>query len=237
MDIAGKVFFISGANRGIGKALVEISLRHGARKVYACARNLEDLTHFKDPRVVPLFLDITKDDQVKKAVDMAQDTQILINNAGTLARGLIVEASMEEIIRDMEVNYFGTLRLTRAFVPILKKNTGSAIASISSIVGLTSMSSLGGYCASKAALFSAMQSIRRDLKPYHISVFNIFPGPIDTDMAREMDISKTSPREAAENILIGMQNNHEDIFPDPMSQRYGALWMSNPKELERQFSF
>lgn len=237
MEIAGKVFFISGANRGIGKALVETALKHGARKVYACARRLEDLSHFEDPRVVPLCLDVTKDDQVKKAIEMAQDTQILVNNAGSLAGGSILEASMDDIAHDMEVNYFGTLRITRAFVPVLKKNSGSAIASISSIVGLTSMSIIGGYCASKSALFSAIQSMRRDLKSHHISVYGIFPGPIDTDMAKGMEMSKISPREAAENILMGIQNDHEDIFPDPMSQQYGALWLSNPKELERQFSF
>lgn len=236
MQIKDNVLFITGANRGIGKALVEAALSRGARKVYASARKLEELPNFGDSRVVPVKLDITDRTQVKKAAESATDTQILINNAGALAFASVLEGEMELLMRDMEVNYFGTLNVTRAFAPIIAVHGGGAIASISSIVGLASMAGIGGYSASKAALFSAIQASRAELKAKNISIHGIFPGPIDTDMARPMEMPKTSAKETAENILNGIEAGIEDIYPDPMSAQLGTLWASNPKEAERTFA-
>lgn len=236
MQLNNKNIFITGANRGIGKALVEASLKHGAKKIYAAARKIEDLPNFGDARVVAVKLDITDRAQIKKAAEIATDTEVLINNAGSLAFASVIEGPMELLMRDMEVNYFGTLTVTRAFAPIIAGNGGGAIASISSIVGLASMAGIGGYCASKSALFSAIQAMRAELKAKNISVHGIFPGPIDTDMARPMDMPKTSPQETAENIVRAIEAGVEDIFPDPMSSELGALWAKNPKEVERTFS-
>jgi NAD(P)-dependent dehydrogenase (short-subunit alcohol dehydrogenase family) len=236
MDIRNNVVFITGANRGIGKALVEAALKHGAKKIYAAARKLEDLPNFGDARVVPVMLDITDRAQVKKAAGTARDTQVLINNAGSLAFASVIDGPMELLIRDMEVNYFGTLNVTRAFAPIITSNGGGAIASISSIIGLASMAAVGGYSASKAALFSAIQASRAELKHKNISVHGIFPGPIDTDMAKEFAMDKTSPADTAETILNGIEAGVEDIYPDPMSAQMGALWATNPKEVERAFA-
>jgi NAD(P)-dependent dehydrogenase (short-subunit alcohol dehydrogenase family) len=196
MQFKDKVVFITGANRGIGKGLVEAALNHGVKKVYATARVASDLVDFNDPRVTKVTLDITKLDQVHAAATLASDIQILINNAGVLAFASVLEGSIEDLQQDMQVNYFGTLNVTRAFVPIITKNGG-----ISSIVGLASMVGIGGYSASKAALFSAIQASRTELKPKNIAVFGIFPGPIDTDMARPMDMPKTSVSETTENIV------------------------------------
>lgn len=236
MDIRNNVVFITGANRGIGKALVEAALKHGAKKIYAAARKTSELPDFKDARVVPIALDITDRAQVKKAAEMARDTQVLINNAGSLAFASVMEGPMEMLMRDMEVNYFGTLNVTRAFTPAIAANGGGAIASISSIIGLAPMAGVGGYCASKAALFSAIQASRAELKAKNISVHGIFPGPIDTDMAKEFDLAKNSPADTAENILRGIEQGVEDIFPDPMSAQMGALWAKSPKELEHAFA-
>mgnify|MGYP003387222624 CR=1 FL=1 len=236
MDIKNNIIFITGANRGIGKALVEAALKHGAKKIYAAARKLEDLPNFNDARVVPVALDITDRAQVKKAAETAKDTQVLINNAGALAFASVIEGPMEMLIRDMEVNYFGTLNVTRAFAPAIASNGGGAIASISSIIGLASMAAVGGYSASKAALFSAIQASRAELKAKNISVHGIFPGPIDTDMAKEFAMDKNSPAATAENILNGIEAGVEDIYPDPVSAKMGALWATNPKEVERAFA-
>lgn len=236
MDIRNSVVFITGSNRGIGKALVEAALAKGVKKVYAAARKLEDLPSFNDARVVPVALDITDRAQVKKAAETASDTQILINNAGSLAFASVIDGPLEMLMRDMEVNYFGTLNVTRAFAPVIGVNGGGAIASISSIIGLAPMAGVGGYSASKAALFSAIQASRAELKSKNISVHGIFPGPIDTDMAKEFALDKTSPAETAQNILNGIEAGTEDIFPDPMSAQMGALWASSPKELERAFA-
>ncbi|MGD0585424.1 MAG: SDR family NAD(P)-dependent oxidoreductase, partial [Oryzomonas sp.] len=133
-------------------------------------------------------------------------------------------------------NYLGTLNVVRSFVPVLEKRGSSAIANVVSVVGLASFSVSGGYCASKAALFSATQAMRAELKAKGIFVHAIFPGPIDTDMARDLDMPKTSAQVTAENIVKGILAGQEDIFPDPMSLQVFELWSKDPKGLERQFS-
>lgn len=235
MDLKNKVVLITGANRGIGKALVQASLNYGAAKIYAAARNPEKLPNFVDSRVVPLELDITNIDLIQEAVKKAKDINLLINNAGALAFASILQGNMPELKNDMEVNYFGTLNVTRVFAPLIAGN-GGGIATISSVVGLAPMAGIGGYSASKAALHSAIQAMRSELKPKQIEVFGIYPGPIDTDMARGFEIEKTSPQVTAENILASIVRGEEDIFPDAMSSQIGALWKSDPKALERQFA-
>lgn len=235
MKLEGKTVLVSGANRGIGKAIVAAALKHGAKKVYAAARNPQSI-QVNDPRIVPLQLDITNRAQIEKAVAQAADTDLLINNAGVLAFASIAEGKPEDLESDMAVNYFGTLHVIRAFIPVLAKKNGTAIAAISSIVGLAPMAGIGGYSASKAALHSALQALRVELKAKHISVHGIYPGPIDTDMAKEFPMQKTSPEDTAENIVKGIQAEQEEIFPDPMSAQLGEVWRKDPKELERMFA-
>jgi NAD(P)-dependent dehydrogenase (short-subunit alcohol dehydrogenase family) len=235
MKFDNKVVFVSGANRGIGKAIVEALLKHPVKKIYAAARNPESLPKFGDARVVPVTLDITNRAQIAKAVQQAGDTDILINNAGVATFAGIVGGTPEQLKNDMEVNYFGTLSMVNAFVPTLEKHKGS-VANVISVVGLASIATLGGYSASKAALFSATQAIRVELKSKGVSVHGIFPGPIDTDMAKGIEMDKTSPAVTAENIIAGLEAGKEDIFPDPMSVSVNELWEKNPKGLEQQFA-
>lgn len=235
MKLEGKTILVSGANRGIGKALVAAALKQGAKKVYAGARNIQSI-QANDPRIVPLQLDITDKAQIEKAAAQAPDVDVLINNAGVLAFASIAEGKPEDLQNDMAVNYFGTLHVIRGFIPVLAKKNGAAIAAISSIVGLAPMVGIGGYSASKAALHSALQALRIELKAKKISVHGIYPGPIDTDMAKEFPIQKTSPQETAENILKGIEAGEEEIFPDPMSAQLGNVWRKDPKELERMFA-
>ncbi|MBY0403539.1 MAG: SDR family oxidoreductase [Cyanobacteria bacterium] len=236
MKLKDKTILVTGANRGIGKALVEAVLKFGAKKIYATARKVDILPNFNDSRVIPMKLDITDRAQTKKAAEEAQDVELLINNAGALAFASVLEGPLEMLIRDMEVNYFGTLNVSRAFAPVIADKVEGGIATISSIVGLASMSGIGGYSASKSALFSAIQSMRAELKPKKIEVYGIFPGPIDTDMSRTMTIDKTSPEVTAENILRAIESGQEDIFPDPMSAELSQLWASNPRALETKFA-
>jgi NAD(P)-dependent dehydrogenase (short-subunit alcohol dehydrogenase family) len=236
MKLENKTIMVTGSNRGIGKALVEALLKYPVKRIYAAARKTEDLPEFGDGRVVPLKLDITDLDLVKKAAGLAQDVDLLINNAGVATYTSVVSSETEALKHDMDVNYLGTLNMVRSFVPVLEKRGSGAIANVISVVGLTSMSAIGGYCASKAALFSATQAMRAELKAKGIFVHAIFPGPIDTDMARDFDMPKTSAQVTAENIIKGILADQEDIFPDPMSLQVGELWMKDPKGLERQFS-
>ena len=231
-----KVVFVSGANRGIGKALVEALLKHNVKKIYAGARDAKSIPNFGDKRVVPVELDITDIAQIQKASVLASDTQVLINNAGVLTYASVVTGHKEDLMKDMQVNYFGTLSMVNNFSPLIEKNGGGAIANINSIVGLAAMSGIGSYSASKAALYSATQAMRTELKSRNISVHSIFPGPIDTDMSKGMNMPKTSPHVTAENILNGIANGKEDIFPDPMSTQLSELWAKDPKGLEKQFA-
>jgi short-subunit dehydrogenase len=161
---------------------------------------------------------------------------VLINNAGVLAFASIISGKFALLKRDMEVNYFGTLSVISLFTPILEKNGNAAIVNILSMVSLASMAGIGGYSASKAALFSATQAMRAELKAKNISVQGVFPGLIDTDMAKGVDMPKASEELTAENIIVGIANGQEDIFPDPMSAQLIQLWAKDPKELERQFA-
>lgn len=235
MKLENTTVFVTGANRGIGHALVEALLKHGVKKVYAAARKAQDIK-FNDARVVPVVLDITNREQILKAAAQAGDTQVLINNAGVLAFASVVTGDPKDLMSDMQVNYFGTLSMVHAFAPILEKNGGGAIANISSIVGLAPMAGIGGYSASKAALHSATQAMRKELKDKKISVHGVYPGPIDTDMSKGFDMPKTSAAETASNILAGIASGKEEIFPDAMSRQLGAVYSTDPKALEKQFA-
>jgi NAD(P)-dependent dehydrogenase (short-subunit alcohol dehydrogenase family) len=234
--LANKTIFVSGANRGIGRSLVEEMLKQPTGKIFAAARSVADLPDFGDARVVKVQLDITNLDLIRKAVDQAQDVDILINNAGVATFASVISGDPDALRHDMNVNYFGTLGMVRAFVPVIEKRGGGTIANVISVVGLASMSAIGGYSASKAALFSATQAMRAELKSKNIVVHGIFPGPIDTDMARDVDMPKTDVRVAAENIVKGIMSGQEDIFPDPMSSQLSELWAKDPKGLERHFA-
>lgn len=236
MKLDNQVIFVSGTNRGIGKAIVDVLLKRKVKKIYATARKLDQLPQWKDIRVVSMELDITSSQQIQQAVGRAQDVNVLINNAGALSTGSVLTAKDSDLMRDMQVNYFGTLNMVRVFEPVIEKNGLGAIINLSSVVGLASMAQAAGYSASKAAIFSASQALRAELKLKNISVHTVFPGPIDTDMARDFDFQKTSPAVAAENIIKGIEAGDEDIFPDPFSVQIGGSWSKDPKAVERSFA-
>lgn len=233
MQLQNRTVFVTGANRGIGKAIVEALLKQPVAKIYAAARDVKAL-NFNDPRVIPVALDITKREQIAAAAKHT-DVDLLINNAGALSFAGVITGAPEELMHDMQVNYFGTISMVNAFAPTLEARKGG-IANVISVVGLASMAGIGGYSASKAALFSATQAMRAELKAKNVQVFGIFPGPIDTDMAKGFEMEKASPQSTAENIVAGILAGSEDIFPDPISAELGKLWAADPKQLERQFA-
>jgi len=236
MELKNRTVLVTGANRGIGAALVSELLKQKVAKVYAGARRTESLPDFADPRVIPVSLDITQETQIQAAAQRAKDVDLLINNAGTATFASVLESPLEMISRDMQTNYYGTLSVIRAFVPVLEKSKEGAIVNLLTIVSLASMAVLGGYSASKAALYSATQALRKELKNRGISVHGVFPGPVDTEMTKDFPIAKTSPLDVARAILEGLQRGAEDIYPDPMALQMSELWSKNPKELEKQFA-
>lgn len=235
ISLENRVALVTGANRGVGAAIVQALLNANVKRVYATARSLSSVT-FSDDRVTPLELDITDREQIIATANNVSDVDILINNAGVNAFGSLITSDISGIERDMRTNYFGTLDVIRAFTPVLENNGGGNIVNIISICALASMPGLGGYSASKAALFSATQALRPELNDKKIEMHAVFPGPLDTDMNDGIDIDKASPESTAEHILRDMVNGIEDISPDPVSQDVMKTWSTNPKQLEREFS-
>jgi NAD(P)-dependent dehydrogenase (short-subunit alcohol dehydrogenase family) len=229
MTIEGKAVLVTGANRGLGKALVEEALRRGARRVYAGAR--KPAAH-PDERVTRLILDVTDPTHIRQAVERVESLDILINNAGVaLADDLSDRAVLE---RHLAVNLFGTWDVTRSFLPTLARTRG-AVVNVSSLSAVAAVPVLPAYSISKAAGFSLSQSLRALSAGRGVSVHAVLAGPIDTDMVRDLDIPKTSPESVARAIFDGVQRGDEEIFPDPLSATMAESWpTSAAKELERQ---
>jgi NAD(P)-dependent dehydrogenase (short-subunit alcohol dehydrogenase family) len=233
MKLDNRNIIVTGANRGIGAAIVRELLKHKVGKVYAAARKIDSLPDFGDKRVVPLALDITNEAQVKAAADKAKDVHVVINNAGVATFNSIADSPAADIAVDMNVNYYGTLAVTRAFVPVLQKNGQGLIANVASVVSLAPVPAIGGYSASKAALHSATQTLRTELSTRGIKVSGVYPGPIDTDMAKDFPMEKASAESTAQAIVKGLLEGRDYIFPDPMSEQFGQLWLADPVGAEK----
>ena len=231
MTISDKAVLVTGANRGIGRALMEEALTRDAKRVYAAAR--QPMTH-PDGRVTPLTLDVTNAAQIRRAVDDVESLDILINNAGlALYDDLSDPTALEQ---QLAVNLFGTYGVTRAFLPLLTRSRG-AIVNVGSVTAFAALPVIPAYSISKAAVFNLTQSLRALLAGQGVSVHAVLAGPVDTDMSRDLDIPKASPESVARAILDGLQNGEEDIFPDPMAQSMAESWRSSAaKALERQFA-
>jgi NAD(P)-dependent dehydrogenase (short-subunit alcohol dehydrogenase family) len=233
MTLSDKVVLVTGANRGIGAAIVQEMLKAGVAKIYATARDPNTLPSFGDPRVVPLQMDITSDTSVTAAAAVAKDVDVLVNNAGTLAFGDYLSSNWKTFEDDMRTNYFGTLRVLRAFSPQFVARKSGTIANISSVVGLSAVPVMAGYSASKAALHSITQSLRGTLEKDNVIVIGIYPGPIETDLAKEVPYpEKATPEYAAANIVKGIAEGQTYIFPDPMAQQVEQLWSTDNRKLE-----
>jgi len=231
MKIADSTVLVTGANRGLGKALVEEALRRGARRVFAAAREpLADA----DRRVTPLMLDVTNAAQIRAAVEQVDALDILINKAGiSLQNDLSDRAALERLLA---VNLFGTYDVTHAFLPVLARSR-SAIVNVLSLASIAAVPFDSLYSISKAAAFSLSQSLRALLAAGEVSVHTVLPGPLDTDMSRNLHIPKAPADSTAQAILDGVEKEEEEIFPDPMSEAIAEGWRSGAvKALQRQFA-
>jgi len=238
MQVRGSIALVTGANRGIGRALVESLLAHGAARVYATARHeadLEAIAGLDRQRIVALPLDVTDIAQLATIAEATQDVNLLFNNAGVLDFGSVLDAPDEAFRRNFDVNCFGLLHATRAFAPALTRNHG-AVVNLLTLVALASMPGLGVYNASKAAAWSLTQSLRADLGKKGVKVLGVFPGAVDTDMLKGVDMPKTSPRAVADEVIAGLEADAEDVFPDPMSKQLYSEWARDHKGIEHQFA-
>jgi NAD(P)-dependent dehydrogenase (short-subunit alcohol dehydrogenase family) len=229
MTVAGKAVLVTGANRGIGQALVEEALARGARRVYAGTR--QPLTH-SDPRVTPVTLDVTDAAQIQAATEQVDSLDILINNAGiALYDDLTDRAALE---RTLAVNLFGTYGVTQAFLPKLTSSRGAIVNNVS-LMALAPLPLTPAYAISKAAAFNLTQSLRALLAGRGVRVHAVLTGPTDTDMTQGFEIPKASPQSVAQAIFDAVEKGEEDIFPDPMSASVADGWRNGPvKALERE---
>jgi NAD(P)-dependent dehydrogenase (short-subunit alcohol dehydrogenase family) len=231
MNITNKAILITGANRGIGRALLDEALRRGAKRVYAATRS--PLQH-SDKRVTPLALDVTSASQIQRAAKEVDTLDLLINNAGVAMYDDL--SNLDVIERHLAVNFFGLLRMTHEFLPQLKRSKGAIVNNLS-LAGLAALPVIPSYSISKAAAFNLTQSLRALLAGQGVTVHAVVLGPVDTDMNRGFNIPKASPESAAQGIFGGLENEEEDIFPDPASQSIAEGWRTGAvKALERQFS-
>lgn len=234
IEITEVVALVTGANRGIGHAIAEGLVKAGARRVYAAARAPgADLP----AGTVALPLDITSDAQIAEAAARCGDVTVLINNAGMLVgQSLLGAASLEAAQREMDVNYFGPLRMVRAFAPVLKRNGGGAIVNVLSILSRVSMPRVGSYSASKAAAWSMTQGIRAELAGQHTRVIGVLPAFVDTDMAKGVTAAKVSPQDVAAAILVALGDGSEDIYPGEAAAYTAQQLLSDPKAVERRLA-
>jgi len=222
---------ITGANRGIGRALVDEALRRGAKRVYAGTR--QPLAH-TDPRVRPLTLDVTDAAQIRTAVDKVDSLDLLVNNAGIALYDDLSDPAVLE--QHLAVNLFGPYAVTRAFLPKLTRSHGAIVNNVS-MMALAPFPVTPAYAISKAAAFNMTQSLRALLAGHGVRVHAVLTGPTDTDMTRGYDIPKASPESVARAILDGVERGDEDIFPDPMSEAMAESWRTGAaKEFEHQFA-
>ena len=213
MQVENKAVLITGANRGIGRALVDEALRRGAERVYAAMRSP---VSFRDKRVTPLTLDVTSVTDIQRAAiyDDLSDS--------------------DAIERHLRVNVIGALNMTNAFLPLLSRSRG-ALVNILSIAAVAPLPIIASYSISKAAALSMTQSLRAYLQGRGVTVHGVFVGPTDTDMNRGFDIPKATTESVARGIFDGVERGEEDVFPDVVSQSIAEGWRGGvAKSLERQ---
>lgn len=210
-EIAGKTIFITGADGGLGTRLVSAFIAAGSRQIFAGTRSV---ISWPSPAVQSILLDITDDRQVNDvAVKYAADIDILVNNAGCNHNTKFLDVDVDNAMHEMQVNYFGTLRMVRAFAPAMRRRRHGRIVNVMTIGSQVCFPNMGSYCASKAALHLMTQSIRAELGYHGVDVVGIYPPAIDTPMSAHVPpANKISPEQVAAEIIGGLRNGHEDIY-------------------------
>jgi len=217
MKIRNAVALVTGANRGIGLAFTRELLARGARTVYGAARDPASITL---PGVQPLQLDVTRTEQVAAAAARAGDVTLLINNAGVgHVGGFLADDSEEAARRMLETNYFGMLRMSKAFAPVLAAHGGGALLNVLSIVSWINGGHLAAYAASKSAAWSLTNALRHELAPQRTQVTALHMAFVDTDLVRALDGPKTRPELIVQRALDGLEAGLDEVLADERTQR------------------
>ncbi len=239
-ELKNKIALVTGSNRGIGEAYVRGLIDAGVSKVYAAARDITKLQPMIEEYgnlVVPVELDVTREEQVSALADKIDQLDILINNAGIINACFSTDENALEIARsEMETNFFGPMRVTQALLSRLKQSTEAAIINVSSIAGISNFPAIGPYSTTKAAFHSYTQGLRADLAVDGIKVIGVYPGPIDTRMTEGWEMEKPQPSQVAEKTFEALLEGKVDVLPDDFSEQMYAAFLSDPHELEKAFA-
>lgn len=229
-SVEGRSALVTGANRGIGKAIVEGFLAAGASKVYAAARRtdaLQPLIEAHGDRIVPLEIDLNRPQTITAAAAVANDVEIVVNNAGMLnTEGPVSSNAVAALQTEMEVNVYGLMRIAQAFAPILAANGGGALVQLNSVASMKSFSSFATYSASKAAAYSITQALRDELQGQGTQVISVHPGPIATDMAQDAGLGDLAepPQLVPQAILAALKSGEFHVFPDTMAKQIAGVY-------------
>ncbi|MBI1335405.1 MAG: SDR family NAD(P)-dependent oxidoreductase [Phycisphaera sp.] len=229
-DVKGKVCLVTGANRGIGKAIVESLIAHGASKVYAAVRkpsSADELVKAHPGNVVAIECDVSKPATIDAAAIKASDVQLVVNNAGIFkAAEPFSEQMFKNYDDEVRTNVFGLLHMARAFGPVLKHNGGGAFAQLNSVGSLRSFPPFMSYCATKAAAYSFTQALREMWAEQGTQVLSVHPGPIKTDMGSDAGLDDIAEPASlvGEGLVAALKTGDFHLFPDTMAKQFGAAY-------------
>ena len=232
IDIKGKTVLVTGANRGIGKTIVETFVEQGAAKIYAAVRNLESATPLVQAhgdKVVPIQIDLGNPDTITQAAKQATDVDVVINNAGILlTTSPLAGNAIESLQQEIDVNVFGLIRMAQAFAGVLKANGGGAFVQLNSVASVKAFPDFATYCASKAAAYSITQALRDLLGEQGTAVLSVHPGPIATDMATNAGFTDMAEPTTlvSEGIVDALKAGDFHLFPDSMAKQVGGAYQS-----------
>jgi NAD(P)-dependent dehydrogenase (short-subunit alcohol dehydrogenase family) len=229
-DIKGKIALVTGANRGIGKQIVETFIDKGAAKVYAAVRTLASADPLKQvygDKLVPVHIDLADPASIHAAAESAGDVQVVVNNAGVLKTSTPLDPkAIESLEYEMKINVYGLIHMAQAFAGVLARNGGGAFVQLNSVASLKSFANFATYSASKAASYSITQALRDLLREQGTAVLSVHPGPIDTDMGEAAGLTEIaeSPALVAEGIVAALKDGDFHLFPDTFAKQIGAAY-------------